>query len=45
MIRKEDLQLFEVVDTPEEVHRAITDYYAHRDVEPTREEMDKLLRL
>lgn len=45
MIREEDLKLFEVVDTAEEVHRAITEYYAHHNIEPSREEMDKLLRL
>lgn len=45
MISEEDLELFDVVDSAEEAHRIITDYYAHRDIEPTREEMDKLLRL
>lgn len=45
LIQQADFNLFKVVDTPQEVCDEITEFYAERDVQPTREDMDKLLHL
>jgi len=45
MIQQADFKLFKVVDTPQEVCDEITAFYAERDVQPTREDMEKLLHL
>jgi len=45
MIAKEDLELFTVVDEPQQAVDEILEFYKDRDVRPTREELDKLLHL
>lgn len=45
MIKEKDLDLFKVVDTPEQVMDEILMFYKDRDMRPTHEEMDKLLHL
>ncbi|RDH82662.1 MAG: TIGR00730 family Rossman fold protein [endosymbiont of Galathealinum brachiosum] len=45
MITKEDLELFIVVDEPEQAFDEIMNFYKDRDVRPTREDLDKLLNL
>ena len=45
MITREDLQLFTVVDEPEQAFDEIMKFYKDRDVRPTREDLDKLLHL
>lgn len=45
MITKEDLELFSVVDEPEQALDEIMQFYKDRDVRPTREDLDKLLHL
>jgi len=44
-IEKKDLELFKLVDTPEQVVEKILEFYKDRDMRPTHEEMDKLLHL
>jgi len=44
-IHENDLQLFKIVDTPEQVIEEIQIFYKDRDIRPTHEEMDKLLHL
>lgn len=44
-IDPEDLNLFQLVDEPEEVVEAIFTYYEHRGFEPSAEEREKLLHL
>ena len=45
MITREDLELFTVVDEPEQAFDEIMKFYKDRDVRPTREDLDKLLHL
>lgn len=45
MINEENLRLFTVVDTPEQVVEEILDFYKGRDIQPTAQEQDKLLHL
>jgi len=45
MIKEEDFNLFKVVDTPEEVVEEIMRFYQDREIQPTQEELDKLLHL
>lgn len=45
MITKEDLELFTVVDEPQQALDEIMKFYKDRGVRPTREELDKLLHL
>ncbi len=45
MIKKEDLDLFKVVDEPQQAFDEIMQFYQHRDVQPTSEELEKLLHL
>ena len=45
MISAEDLELFQVLDTPEDVVNAIFDYYEHISFEPTEQEQEKLMEL
>jgi len=45
VIQKSDLDLFKIVDTPEQVIEEIQIFYKDRDMRPTHEEMDKLLHL
>lgn len=45
MIKDENLQLFKVVDEPEQVIEEILAFYKGREVLPTQEELDKLLHL
>ena len=45
MITAEDLDLFKVIDEPDEVVKAIFDHYEHRDIEPSAEEQEILLQL
>jgi uncharacterized protein (TIGR00730 family) len=45
MIAKEDLQLFTVVDEPQQAVDEIMKFYKNRDILPTHEELDKLLHL
>ena len=40
-----DLQLYQVIDTPEDVVNAIFDYYEHKGFEPSEQEREKLLDL
>jgi uncharacterized protein (TIGR00730 family) len=44
-INPEDLDLFQVLDKPNEVVDAIFDYYSARGFEPSEEEQEKLLEL
>ena len=44
-IAKKDLDLIQVLDTPEEVVNAIFDFYESRGFEPTSQEHEKLLEL
>jgi uncharacterized protein (TIGR00730 family) len=44
-ITLEDLDLFQVMDTPREVVNAIFDYYEHKSFEPSAQEKEKLLEL
>ncbi len=44
-IAKKDLDLIQVLDTPEEVVNAIFDFYESRGFEPTAQEHEKLLEL
>jgi uncharacterized protein (TIGR00730 family) len=45
MIDADDLQIFQVVDEPQQVLDAIFRYYEHRDFEPTQEERERQLHL
>ena len=45
MITPEDLELFTVVDEPQQAVDEIMRFYKHRDVQPTNEDLDKLLHL
>ena len=45
VIQPEDIELFKIVDTPEQVMEEILMFYKDRDLRPTHEEMDKLLHL
>lgn len=45
MINEEDLDLFKVLDDPQEVVDAIFDHYEHRGFEPSAEEHELLLKL
>ena len=45
MITTEDLNLFKLVDTPEQVVDAIFAHYEHRDIAPSAEEQEILLQL
>jgi hypothetical protein len=40
-----DLDLFQVIDTPQDVVNAIFDYYEHKSFEPSEKEREKLLEL
>ncbi len=44
-INEEDMELFQIVDKPQEVVDAIFDYYETRQFEPSAEECEKLLHL
>jgi len=44
-ISAEDLDLFKVLDKPQEVVDAIFDYYEHISFEPSQQEQEKLLEL
>ena len=44
-ISPEDMDLFKVLDKPQEVVDAIFDYYEHKSFEPTEKEQQKLLEL
>jgi len=45
MLTKEDLELFTVVDEPQQAVDEIQEFYKDRGLRPTREELDKLLHL
>jgi len=45
VIKPEDMELFKIVDTAEQVMEEIQIFYKDRDLRPTHEEMDKLLHL
>lgn len=45
MINAEDLDLFKILDDPQEIVDAIFDHYEHRGFEPSAEELEKLLYL
>lgn len=45
LISLEDLKLIKVVDEPQQVVDIIMEFYKHRKIQPTREELDKLLHL
>lgn len=45
MIKKENLDLFCVVDEPEQVVEEIMKFYKDREIQPTQEELEKLLHL
>ena len=45
VIEEKNIELFKVVDTPEQVMEEILIFYKDRDIRPTHEEMDKLLHL
>lgn len=45
MIRRENLQLFKVVDEPQQVVDEIMEFYQDREIQPTQEELEKLLHL
>ena len=45
MISADDLKLFKIIDDPDEVVKAIFDFYEHRDIEPSAEEQEILLQL
>lgn len=45
MIKKEDLTLFKVVDEPQQAFDEIIAFYQDRNVQPTRDEFEKLLHL
>lgn len=44
-ITENDFRLFKVVDTPQQVLEEIQAFYQDREIQPTREELDKLLHL
>ncbi len=44
-ISEADLELFQVIDQPQEVVDAIFDYYEHKSFEPSEQEQEKLLEL
>jgi uncharacterized protein (TIGR00730 family) len=44
-ISADDLELFQVIDSPKEVVDAIFDYYEHKSFEPSEQEQEKLLEL
>lgn len=44
-INEEELDLFKVVDTPQQVLEEILEFYKDREIQPTKEELDKLLHL
>ncbi len=44
-ISKEDLDLFRVIDEPEQVVQAIFEYYRSRTFEPSAEELERMLHL
>jgi len=44
-ISAEDLDLFQVLDDPQEIVDAIFDYYEHKSFEPSAQEQEKLLEL
>ncbi len=44
-ISKEDLNLFQVIDEPEQVIQAIFEYYRSRTFEPSAEELERMLHL
>ena len=45
MIEEKELNLFKVVDTPQQVLDEILAFYKDRELRPTKEELDKLLHL
>ena len=45
MINQKDMNLFKVLETPDEVVNAIFDFYQNRDIEPSAEEQEILLQL
>ncbi len=45
MIKKEDLALFKIVDEPQQAFDEIMTFYKGRDVQPTNEDLEKLLHL
>ena len=45
MIKKENLELFKVVDEPQQVVDEIMKFYQDREIQPTQEELEKLLHL
>ena len=45
MIHVDDLDLFKVIDEPDQVVDAIFDYYENRDIKPSAEEQEVLLHL
>ncbi|MFW2372539.1 MAG: TIGR00730 family Rossman fold protein [Gammaproteobacteria bacterium] len=45
MIREKDFDLFQIVDTPEQVVDAIFSFYEHRELTPSAEEQEILLQL
>ena len=45
MINSQDLKLLKLIDEPEEIVKAIFDYYEGRDFEPSAEEQEKLMEL
>jgi predicted Rossmann-fold nucleotide-binding protein len=44
-ISADDLELFQIIDSPREVVDAIFDYYEHKSFEPSEQEQEKLLEL
>jgi len=45
MINSQDLKLLKLIDEPEEIVKAIFDFYEGRDFEPSAEEQEKLMEL
>lgn len=45
MIKKENLEIFTVVDEPQQVVDEILKFYKDREIQPTQEELEKLLHL
>ena len=45
MIDEENLKLLQIVDEPQQVVDEILKFYQHRTIQPTQEELDKLLHL
>ena len=45
MIQEDNLNMFKVVDTPQQVLEEIKAFYKDREIQPTKEELDKLLHL